>query len=80
MLDLLNNDFFNMNAKTRELVADIKTLKACELELQESDYKIIKCYEYSLAGIELPYDIQELHEKREAIRERIRILQSKTEG
>lgn len=77
MFDLLNNDFFNMNTKTRELVADIKTLKACELDLQESDYKIIKCYEYFLVGLDLPYDIEALHSEREALREEIRKIEEK---
>ena len=73
----LNNTFLNTNAKTREMIADIKTLQALENKLTESDYKVIKCYEYSLAGLELPYDVQELHAEREAIRERIRELEEK---
>ena len=72
MLDLLNNDFLNMNAKTREIVADIRALKAYEKDLTDSDYKIIKCYEYSLAGLEMPYDIEKLHMEREKLREKIR--------
>jgi hypothetical protein len=72
MLDLLNNDFLNMNIKTREIVADIRALKAYEKDLTDSDYKIIKCYEYSLAGLEMPYDIEKLHMEREKLREKIR--------
>lgn len=33
-------------------------------ELQNSDYKIIKCMECYLCGEELPYDIEMLHEER----------------
>jgi hypothetical protein len=44
-------------------------------QLASTDYQVIKCYEYSLAGLELPYDIQELHNSREAIREQIRELE-----
>lgn len=44
-------------------------------ELSETDYKIIKCSEYSLAGVELPYDIAELHAKRQALRDRINELE-----
>jgi hypothetical protein len=73
----LNNTFLNTNAKTRELIADTKALKAYHNKLTESDYKIIKCYEYSLAGLELPYDIEALHAEREAIREEIRLLEEK---
>lgn len=50
-------------------------LKRLETQLAATDYQVIKCYEYSLAGLELPYDIQELHNSREAIREQIRELE-----
>ena len=45
-------------------------------KLTETDYKIIKCYEYQLAGLELPYDISELHTKRQAIRDKINELEA----
>lgn len=73
----LNNNLFNTNAKMREMIADIKAIKAYQNKLSESDYKIIKCYEYSLAGLEMPYDIEALHAEREAIREEIRKLEEK---
>lgn len=43
--------------------------------LQTEDYKIIKCYEAHLVGEELPYDITELHERRQAIRNEINMLE-----
>ncbi len=39
------------------------------------DWKVAKCYEYSLIGEEPPYDVKELHEKRQAIRDQINALQ-----
>lgn len=39
------------------------------------DWKVAKCYEYSLAGLEAPYDIKELHTKRQAVRDEINALQ-----
>ena len=51
-------------------------LKSLKNQLSSTDYQIIKCYEYSLAGLELPYDIQTLHTEREAIREQIRELEN----
>jgi len=51
---------------------EIQQLKA---RLAETDYKIIKCYEYQLAGLELPYDIQTLHAERQAIRDQINELE-----
>jgi len=43
-------------------------------QLAETDYKIIKCSEYQLAGLELPYDIAALHTDRQALRDQINTL------
>lgn len=51
----------------------IRTL--CE-ELDSTDYKIIKCSEYQLAGLEAPYDIAALHTVRQAIRDQINALEA----
>ena len=40
------------------------------------DWKIAKCQEYALAGIEAPYDIAELHAQRQAVRDRINELKA----
>lgn len=53
---------------------EIKTLKA---SLAESDYQVTKCYEASLVGDALPYDIGALHAKRQEIRDKINELQAK---
>lgn len=50
-------------------------IKELQSELNESDYKIIKCNEYKLAGLELPYDIEELHKQRQVLRDEINKLQ-----
>lgn len=42
--------------------------------LNDTDYKIIKCYEYSLVGKELPYNIEELHAERQLLRDEINEL------
>ena len=39
------------------------------------DWKISKYYEYILFGLEAPYDIEELHTKRQAMRDRINELE-----
>ncbi len=44
-------------------------------KLTLSDYQIIKCYEYSLAGKELPYDITVIHSERQTLRDKINELQ-----
>lgn len=62
-----------LNTETEEKKqAKIKELQS---ELNESDYKIIKCNEYKLAGLELPYDIEALHKERQALRDEINQLQ-----
>lgn len=53
--------------------ARIKALKA---ELADSDYKVTKCYEASLVGDSLPYDIAELHRERQSIRDEINRLEA----
>lgn len=53
--------------------------QACIFELKsrlkETDYKIIKCSECSLAGLDLPYDVAALHAERQAIRDEINELE-----
>lgn len=53
--------------------AEIERLKA---ELMDTDYQVIKSYEYTLAGVPAAYDIEELHTSREQQRIRIRELET----
>lgn len=39
------------------------------------DWKIAKLQEYAFLGLEAPYDIKELHTKRQAVRDEINALQ-----
>lgn len=57
---------------------EIKQARIAELKglLNRTDYKIIKCSECSLAGIELPYNIAELHTQRQALRDEINELEN----
>lgn len=50
----------------------IDELKA---QLDGTDYKIIKCSECQLAGVEMPYDVVALHAERQAIRDEINQLE-----
>jgi hypothetical protein len=67
----------DLNEKIKALHNASNLQAVLENKLKASDYKVIKCYEYSLVGIELPYDINELHAERELIREEIRALEDK---
>ena len=44
------------------------------------DWKVSKYQEYILAGLEAPYDIAELHSKRQAARDRINELRAEIEA
>lgn len=44
--------------------------------LDSTDYQIIKCYEASLVGAEMPYDVQELHSTRQVLRDEINELEA----
>lgn len=56
-----------------KIQAEISRLKE---ELSASDYKITKCYEASLLGAALPYDIEGLHFFRQTARDRINELET----
>ena len=57
----------------QEREAEIWELKE---QLQEGDYKIIKCYEAQLMGEQMPYDYASLIEDRNAMRDRINELEN----
>ena len=63
--------------RQRELILDIESLKS---ELQESDYKVIKCAEAMAVGAELPYNVTELHNERQALRDNINELESEVQN
>ena len=53
-------------------ISEIEQLKE---ELASTDYKVVKCTEAFLCGEEMPYNIEELHIERNAIRYRINELE-----
>lgn len=63
-----------------ETVFDVQKLRrdieANKEALTASDYKIIKCYEASLLGDPLPYDIESLHVERQGFRDKINELET----
>lgn len=58
---------------TTKIQGEIEAIKA---ELSETDYQVIKCYEASLVGEELPYDIKALHTERDLKRAKINTLET----
>ena len=59
------------------LLSEIERLKS---ELQESDYKVIKCAEAICLNAELPYNMTELHNERQALRDKINELESEVQN
>ena len=59
------------------LLSEIERLKS---ELQESDYKVIKCAEAMAVGEEMPYDVASLHKERQALRDKINELESEVQS
>ena len=58
-------------------LSEIERLKS---ELQESDYKVIKCAEALTIGAEMPYDVASLHKERQALRDKINELESEVQN
>ena len=56
---------------------EIERLKS---ELQESDYKVIKCAEAMAVGAEMPYNVASLHKERQALRDKINELESEVQN
>ena len=56
---------------------EIERLKS---ELQEGDYKVIKCAEALTIGAEMPYDVESLHKERQALRDKINELESEVQN
>ena len=56
---------------------EIERLKS---ELQESDYKVIKCAEAICLNEELPYNMTALHKERQALRDKINELESEVKN
>ena len=54
------------------LLSEIERMKS---ELQDSDYKVIKCAEAICLNAEMPYNMTALHKERQALRDKINELE-----
>lgn len=59
-----------------EIQIQIAGLKA---QIDATDYRIIKAYEYSQVGLETDYDLQALHLERQELRDQINELEQELE-
>lgn len=60
----------------RDIKSVLSRIQALKDALAESDYKVMKCYEASLLGYDLPYNIEGLHAERQSIRDKINELEA----
>ena len=72
LYQLLNKQVANQ--EIAPLKVEISNLKD---QLAATDYKVIKCAEYSLAKLDSPYNIEELHAERQELRDKINALENK---
>lgn len=61
--------------KKEQLVRDL-TEKLSSSVSSVGDWKVAKCMEYQAMGLELPYDLAQLHTERQAVRDEINALQA----
>lgn len=65
----------NERGKIEQKIRDLKS-KLSSQESDIGDWKIAKCIEYSTLGLEPPYDLNELHAQRQAVRDEIAELEA----
>lgn len=75
----MTQEEFNIYEHNKKLLAERSKkdkINGLKQQLTNTDYKVIKSYEYFLAGKDLPYDIDELHKERQTMRDEIESLES----
>ena len=73
---LIENGWEEYIQPNEEDIAKQREIMHLKRQLENSDYKVIKCMEATLCGESLPYDIDALHGEREAIRKEINDLEN----
>lgn len=73
-MDEKQKEIQELEQKIRNLEADLSST-ASEI----GDWKIAKCMEYQVNGLEIPYNIEDLHQRRQAVRDKINQLQEEIE-
>lgn len=64
----------------QEQIAEIQIrIAGLKAQIDATDYRIIKAYEYSQVGLETDYDIQALHLERQELRDQINALELELE-
>ena len=72
--------FVDYISDTEQSIPKSSEIERLKSELQESDYKVIKCAEAMAVGAEMPYDVASLHNERQALRDKINELESEVQN
>ena len=72
--------FVDYISDIEEGVPKSEEIERLKYELQESDYKVIKCAEAICLNAEMPYNMTELHNERQALRDKINELESEVQN
>lgn len=68
------------DSEKQELINKLYTENlALKVQLNNSDYKVIKCAECKAVDLPLPYEIDELHNERQSFRDRINAIEDEIE-
>lgn len=63
-----------------EIIAEKQAaIESYKTQIASSDYKIIKCAEAQILGVEMPYDVASLHVERQALRDKINKIEVELE-
>ena len=72
--------FVDYISDTDECIPKSSEIERLKSELQESDYKVIKCAEAMAVGADMPYGVASLHNERQALRDKINELESEVQN
>ena len=68
----------NTYQEKEQRIRDLQAMLSCTSS-PIGDWKVAKCIEYQLSGLEPPYDVNELHTQRQAVRDEINKIQEELE-
>lgn len=68
LVEMTEHQYEDYNLTAEQKIFDAKA------ELAATDYMVIKCAEAQLVGYDMPYDVMELHQKRQRLRDKINEL------
>ena len=76
-MSIISEQLYQINDDVEQKEQQIRNLmsKLSSTESDIGDWKIAKCMEYQSLGLEVPYDLNELHVERQLVRDKINQLQ-----